>query len=365
MQIEAAISRRGALAPSIETVDLASPGPNELLVRIVATGICHTDIACHSGYGMPVPDPVVLGHEGAGVVEAVGEAVSGFQAGDHVVLSGNSCGVCPSCHSARPMYCRDGFKLTFGAVRPDGTSPISQNGTPIAGSFFGQSSFATHSVVSTRSATKVARDAPLELLGPLGCGIITGAGSVMEALKVRPGDSIAIFGAGNVGLAATMAARIAGARHIAVVDISAERLALAESLGATDTVRGGAEAGETLREIAPEGFEYSLNTVTAPAVHLQAVECLAKEGVAGFVARAAGDFVPPMTQMLSSGQSLRGILGGNAVPQVFIPKLVDYWRAGQFPFERLITTFEFGQIEEAWRAFGGGAILKPVLHMPR
>lgn len=364
MKIEAAISRRGAASPRIETLDLDAPRADELLVRIVATGICHTDIACHSGHGMPVPDPVVLGHEGAGVVEAIGDAVTGFEVGDHVVLSGNSCGVCNSCHAARPMYCRDGLKLTFSAVRTDGTSPMSQNGSPVAGAFFGQSSFATHTVASVRSATKVPQDAPLPLLGPLGCGMITGAGSVLEALKVEAGESIAIFGAGNVGLAAVMAARIAGARRIAVVDISPERLALAETLGATDALPGGTDAGNLLREVSPEGFRYALNTVTAPAVHMQAVECLAKEGVAGFVARAAGEFAPPMTRMLTGGQSLKGILGGNAVPQLFIPKLIDFWRRGAFPFDRLVTQFEFGRIGEAWDAFGGGAVIKPVVRMP-
>lgn len=361
MRIQAAVSREGQPFPVIEEVDLEDPRPGEIRVRITATGICHTDLSCHSGRGMPVPRPVVLGHEGAGVVEAVGEAVTSVEVGDHVVLSGASCGDCPSCRAARPMYCRDGVKLTFSAVRVDGSSPLSQNGKPIAGAFFGQSSFATHAIASARSATKVPKELPLDLLGPLGCGIITGAGSVIEALRVRPGQSIAIFGAGSVGLAAVMAARIAGARRIAVVDINPGRLRLAEDLGATDTVVGGDEAAERLKKIEPFGFDFTFNNVTMPSVHLLALNNLAKEGTAGFVARAAGAFNPPMTQMLSGGHKMQGILGGNAVPQLFIPLMIDYWRKGMFPFDKLVTRFDFADIGEAWKACESGDAIKPVL----
>lgn len=361
MRIQAAVSRENQPFPVIEELDLEEPRVDEIRVRIVATGICHTDLSCHSGRGMPVPKPVVLGHEGAGIVEAVGDAVKSIAVGDHVVLSGSSCGECPSCRSARPMYCRDGVKLTFSAVRVDGSSPLSQNGKPVAGAFFGQSSFATHVVAPARSATKVPRDIPLHLLGPLGCGIITGAGSVIEALRVRPGQSIAIFGAGSVGLAAVMAARIAGARRIAVIDLDTARLKLAEELGATDTLLGDETAADRLKQIEPFGFDFTFNNVTAPSVHLLAVNNLAKEGTAGFVSRSAGDFVPPMTQMLSGGHKLQGILGGNAVPQIFIPLMIDYWRRGQFPFDRLVTTFDFADIGEAWKACGSVEVIKPVL----
>lgn len=361
MRIQAAVSRENQPFPVIEELDLEDPRPDEIRVKMVATGICHTDLSCHSGRGMPVPRPVVLGHEGAGVVEAVGEAVKSIAVGDHVVLSGASCGECPSCRSARPMYCQDGVKLTFSAVRIDGSSPLSQNGKPVAGAFFGQSSFATHAIAPAKSATKVAKELPLHLLGPLGCGIITGAGSVLEALRVRPGQSIAIFGAGSVGLAAVMAAKIAGARRITVVDINADRLKLAQELGATETVIGGDDAAAKLKQIEPNGFNFTFNNVTAPSVHLLAVNNLAKEGTAGFVSRSAGDFVPPMTQMLSGGHKMQGILGGNAVPQLFIPLMIDYWQRGQFPFDRLVTKFDFADIGEAWQACATGDAIKPVL----
>jgi aryl-alcohol dehydrogenase len=324
VKIRAAISRAGTAHPEIEEVDLEEPRADEVRVRIVATGICHTDLNCHSGHGVPIPKPIVLGHEGAGIVEALGAGVQGLAVGDHVVLSGGSCGVCPSCRAARPTYCRDAMKLSFGGMRADGSSPLSQKGTRIAGAFFAQSSFASHVVVPERSAVKVPADVMLNLLGPLGCGIITGAGSVFEAFRLRPGQSIVVFGVGSVGMAAVMAARIAGASRIVAVDVSAQRLALAASLGATDTVLSDQATSGALREIQPFGFNFSFNTTSAPAVYTLAAECLANEGTAGFVTRPQGEWSLNMGALLAGGRRLQGILGGSAAPQIYIPLLVGY-----------------------------------------
>ncbi|MGI4881384.1 MAG: NAD(P)-dependent alcohol dehydrogenase [Janthinobacterium lividum] len=363
MKIIAAVSREGAAAPRIEQVDLEAPRSDEVRVRIVATGICHTDLHCHSGIGMPVPKPIVLGHEGAGIVEEIGAGVTDLVVGDHVVISGGSCGVCRSCRAARPTYCHDAMRLAFGGQRVDGSSPLSQDGVRIAGSFFAQSSFATHAVVPTRSAVKVPRDVPLELLGPLGCGIITGAGSVIEAFALRPGQSIAVFGVGSVGLAAVMAARLAGGSRIVAVDVDQARLDLAVELGATDAVLSSAGIDCILREISPEGFDYSFNTTSAPAVWDAALACLGMEGTAGVVTRPIGNWTPNTGQLLAGGQKLRGILGGSAAPQLFIPTLIDYWRQGRFPFDRLVQRFDFEDIDAAWSACHSGAAIKPVLIM--
>jgi aryl-alcohol dehydrogenase len=363
LKIAAAVSRDGEAHPRIEEVELEAPRADEVRVRVVATGICHTDIHCHSGRGMPVPKPIVLGHEGAGVVEEIGAGVTGLEVGDHVVISGGSCGACPSCRSARPTYCRDAMKLAFGGMRTDGSSPLSQNGERIAGSFFAQSSFATHALTPARSAVKVPKDVPLHLLGPLGCGIITGAGSVLEAFKLRPGQSIVVFGVGSVGLAAIMAARLAGASKIVAVDTDAARLALAVELGATDALPSTEGTPGALREIAPWGFDFAFNTTSVPAVYEMSVLCLANEGTAGFVTRPIGEWGPNIAMMLAGGRKLQGILGGSANPQIFIPLMIDYWRQGRFPFDRLVAEFPFEKIGEAWAACEAGSALKPVLRM--
>ena len=363
MRIAAAVSRADTPAPQIEDVDLEAPLPDEVRVRIVATGICHTDLHCHAGRGMPIPRPIVLGHEGAGIVEEVGTGVAGLAVGDHVVLSGASCGLCPSCRSARPTYCRDAMRLAFGGQRVDGTSPLSQNGERLAGSFFAQSSFATHAIVPERTAVKVPRDVPLHLLGPLGCGIITGAGSVIEAFRLRPGQSIAVFGVGSVGLAAIMAARIAGAARIVAVDIDRVRLDLAQEFGATEVVPSDANVDAALREIVPDGYDYSFNTTTVPAVYQAAVACLGMEGTAGFVTRPMGDYALDMARVLAGGRKIQGILGGSANPQTFIPLMIDLWRQGRFPFDRLIQTFDFADIGTAWAECHAGTAIKPVLMM--
>jgi aryl-alcohol dehydrogenase len=363
LKIQAAVSRSKQAPPLIEDVDLDDPQPNEARVRIVATGICHTDLSCHHGQGVPVPLPIVLGHEGAGIVESVGAGVRGLTPGDHVVLSGASCGLCPSCRAARPTYCREAMKLSFGGMRADGSSPLSQNGTRIAGAFFGQSSFATHVNVPESTAVKVPADVPLPLLGPLGCGIITGAGAMLEAFKIAPGQSVAIFGVGSVGLAAVMAARIAGAASIVAVDVSAGRLQMAKTLGATAVVPSNEATATVLRELQPYGFTYSFNTTHAPAVYSLATACLANEGTAGVVTRPQGDWTLNVGHLLAGGRRLQGILGGSANPQSFIPLLIDYWRRGQFPFDRLITEFAFADLDQAWQAAKGGEVIKPLLKM--
>ena len=233
------------------------------------------------GLGVPVPKPIVLGHEGAGIVEALGTGIRNLAIGDAVVLSGGSCGACPSCRAARPTYCRDTMKLSFGGMRADGSSPLTQHGERIAGAFFAQSSFATHAVVPERSAVKIAKDLPLHLMGPLGCGIITGAGAVIETFKIRPGESLVVFGVGSVGLAAVMAAQLAGASSIVAVDLDQSRLDMATSLGATHALVSNAATLNALREIEPFGFNFSFNTTTAPLVYAMALDCLSMEGHGG------------------------------------------------------------------------------------
>jgi aryl-alcohol dehydrogenase len=360
MKITAAVSRSSQAAPSLETLELEPPRPGEMLVRIVAVGICHTDL--HEHPGRHAPHPIVLGHEGAGVVEALGEGVRGFAVGDHVILSGSSCGVCPSCVAGRPTYCDLAMPMSFGGKRLDGSTALACGSETIHSHFFGQSSFASHAIVPERTAVKVDKDLPLEMLAPLGCGVITGAGAVIEALKVRAGQTIAILGTGGVGLSAVMAAKLVGAKRIVAVDIDKARLDLALELGATDIVAADSDnVAQQIRAITGRGVDFTFNTTTVPAVHTIALEALAMNGTAGFVAAPRGEWAPAMFAMLAGGRQLRGILGGDANPRTFLPMLIDYWRQGRFPFDRLIQTYDFNEIGRAFHDCEAGTVIKPVL----
>ncbi len=362
--MQAAVSRSGAPYPELASVELGPPKAGEILVRIVASGICHTDLGAHAGRGAGTPKPVVLGHEGAGVVEEVGAGVTGLAPGDHVVLSGCSCGHCPSCQRNLPSYCYEMLPRNFGGLRMDGTSALELDGEPLYGHFFGQSSFAEYSIAAERSAVKVPKDLPLRILGPLGCGVITGAGSVLNALRVRAGDTIAIFGTGGVGLSAVMAARLVGAARIIAIDRVPERLALARELGATDAIdaREG-EAAHRVRELTGQGVNFSFNTTLAPEVFTQALECLAMRGTAGFVTAPRGEWAPAMFPMLAGGRRLQGILGGDAAPQLTIPMLLEYYRQGRLPFDRLLRFYPFERIADAFRDMEHGIAIKPVLEI--
>jgi len=360
MRIEAAVSRPGTTAPVIEPVELEAPRAGELRVRIVATGICHTDLHAHQGRLSPLP--IVLGHEGAGIVDALGEGVTGFAPGDHVVLSGSSCGTCPNCVANKPSYCDQAMPRNFGGQRMDGSTALSCGDGPLHSHFFGQSSFASHVIAPERTAVKVAADLPIEMLGPLGCGVITGAGSILESLRVGPGETVAIFGVGGVGLSAVMAARLAGARRIVAVDINPARLELARELGATDTIAADeSDLVARIRAITGRGLDYTLNTTTLPGVFTAAIDCLAMRGTAGFVTAPRGDWSPAMFPMLAGGRMLRGILGGDAAPRSFIPMLIDYWRQGRFPFDRLLSFYRFDEIGRAFDDIHHGRAIKPVL----
>ena len=241
MKIEAAVARAKFAPLNFEDLELEQPRHDEVRVRLVATGICHTDIAIRDQTIVPMPQPIVLGHEGSGIVEAVGGSVTKVKAGDRVTLSGDSCGNCPSCQASLPSYCHEFFQRNFGGGRRDGTTPLSIGGEKVH-TFMGQGSFATHVVCHDRNVIAVGRDAPLELLGPLGCGVITGAGAVINSLKVGVGKSIAVFGTGSVGLSGIMAAKLVGAGKIIAIDLRDDRLKLAGELGATHIINPSKES---------------------------------------------------------------------------------------------------------------------------
>ena len=362
MDIRAAVTFEQSAEFKIETVQLSDPNENEVLVRIVACGICHTDMAARDQH-LPVPLPSVLGHEGAGVVEKVGARVTKVKPGDHVALSWMCCGKCPACMAGQDPYCHNFLPLNFGGARPDGTTTIKQGDQVIHGNFFGQSGFAEYALALESNVVKVPEDVPLEIMGPMGCGIQTGAGAVINSLGARPGTSIAIFGVGPVGMSAVLAAVVCGCTKIIAVDLSPDRLKMAEQLGATHTVNAGeGNVVEAVQEITGGGPNFSLECVGNPAVLRQAVDVLPLLGVCGVLG-----VVPPTTEvtldnfLIMNGRTVKGIIEGDAIPELFIPKLIDLYKQGRFPFDRMITFYPFEEINKAVEDMEKGLVIKPVL----
>ena len=363
--VSAAVVREKGGPFIIEKLRLEEPRDDEVLVRIIATGMCHTDMVVRDQI-YPVPQPIVLGHEGAGVVEKVGSHVAKVRPGDHVVLSFMSCGRCRLCAQGRPANCANFNANNFSGGRADGSGALSDDRGRVNCHFFGQSSFSTFAIANERNVVKVPREAPLELLGPLGCGVQTGAGAVMNALKVGPGESFAAFGAGAVGLSAVMAARVVGATTIIAVDVVSSRLALAKEVGATHVVNAKEQdAVAAVKAITGGGVQFSLETTANPAVVRQAVDALGVRGTCGIVGAA-----PPgteiridVTEFMQMAKTLYGIIEGDSVPDIFIPQLIDLFLQGRFPFEKLTKIYPFERINEAASDSERGLTVKPIIRI--
>ena len=357
MEIEAAVVDAPGAAFRIEKLTMDAPGTDQILVKIHACGVCHTDMVMRDG-ALPVPFPGVLGHEGAGVVEAVGDGVTCVEPGDHVLLSFHSCGECSACHDHQPGYCAEFFPRNFLGVIAPGQGGLWRGRERIGANIFGQSAFATYAFAHADNVVKIDRDLPLGLLAPLGCGIQTGAGTVIETLKVQNGQSIAILGAGAVGLSAVMAAKIAGCGRIAVLDRHRHRLDLAQELGATEI------ADEMADMVGP--FDYVVDTTGVPALAQTSVGLLAARGTLALV----GAYPPglamnlDLSEVMSMGRRIVGVVEGGIDPQLFIPRLIAWYRAGMLPLEKLVRTYPFAAIEDAVQASESGAVIKPVLLMP-
>lgn len=362
MKIRAAVVREKGKQFSIEEMDLDEPRDDEVLVRIVGAGICHTDMVARDQL-YPVPHPLVCGHEGAGVVERVGAGVTKVKPGDHVVLSYVSCGTCANCRRGKPQYCFDLYQLNFGGARPDGSTTVHQNEKAIHAVFFGQSSFSTYSLAFERNVVKVREDVPLEILGPLGCGVQTGSGTVFNALCPEAGSSLAVFGAGAVGLSALMAAKTVGCLPIIAVDIKAKRLQLAQELGASHAINASeVDPVKEIKAITGGGANYSIEATGLPHVVRQAVDCLAPTGVCGLLGAAPfGAEVNLDVNTVLFGRTVRGVIEGESIPDLFIPRLIELYRGGLFPFDRLIKFYPFTEINRAVADSESGAVIKPVL----
>ncbi len=360
MKTKAAVVGAKASAFEISEVELAALRDDEVLVKIAGVGVCHTDLICRDEL-YPVRFPAVFGHEGSGVVEKVGAKVTKLKPGDHVVMSFRACGQCPSCLRGDPTHCANIFGCNFGGARGDGSPTIHHHGAPIFGNFFGQSSFAAYALTNEANTVKIPNDVPLELMGPLGCGIQTGAGAVINALKPPAGSSIAIFGCGSVGLSSVMAAKAVGCTTIYAIDLIDDRLKLARELGATHAYNPKeCNPVETIQ--GQGGADFSLECTGLPAVFRQAVDCLAVPGLCGLLGAAPlGTEVTLDMNSIFFGRTVMGIVEGQSVPDIFIPKLIDLYRQGSLPLEKIVKFYALDEIEQAVADAEAGRVVKPIL----
>lgn len=366
MKIVAAVAHEPQRPFELIDCDLSDDlAAGEVLVRIKACGICHTDLAVKLQH-IPVPLPKVLGHEGAGVIERVGPGVAGLAEGDHVLMSFGSCGGCGQCQAGAPGYCDEfGMINLFGQRR--GGSGLRYRGAELGGYFFAQSAFATHAIATARNVVKIDKDLPLELLAPLGCGIQTGAGAVLNVLSPRAGASIAVFGVGAVGMAAIMAAKLAGCSTIIAVDVRAERLARARDIGATHTIDGQtpdlAKAAKALG--GGRGVDYSLDTTGVPEVVAASIACLRQRGSSAQVAAPPRGtrFPVEASVLVGGGLTVRGVVEGDAVSSIFLPRLIEFYRQGRLPVDKIVEFYPFEEINRAIEDMETGATVKPVLRI--
>lgn len=364
MKITAALVREAAQPFEIEQIDLADPQADEVLVRIVAVGICHSDVAARD-QSLPIALPAVLGHEGAGIVEKVGLAVTKLAPGDKVVLTIASCGTCTNCQRGDVAYCEQGMVLNYSGVRADGSPTLCCGDSPVSGHFFGQSSFATYALANERNAIKVHADADLTMAAPLGCGIQTGAGAVIRSLGALPGRSLAVFGGGSVGLSAAMGGKIQGCDPIIVVEPVAERRALALEVGATHAVDPAAgDVAEQIRAICARGVDYIVDTTGVVPVIQAAMASLAGHGamaLLGVPKNPEAELPLSLIGFLISGATLKAVIEGDTDPETFIPELLDHYEQGRLPLDKLIRSYPFAQINEAVGDQLAGRVVKPIL----
>ncbi len=358
MEITAAVAR-GAEEPfSIEKLTLASPNADQVLVRIVASGLCHTDLVTRQNF--PAGLPIVLGHEGAGIVEQVGSGVEGIRVGDHVLATYASCGTCSQCGQGRPGYCAQWAVLNAGRFGDE--SQFRAGEEPVVGGFFGQSSFASHILTAANNLVVVDRELDLAMTAAFGCGIQTGAGTVVNVLRPERDSSLAVFGVGGVGMAAVMAAHALGVGAVIAVDLSAARLEVAREVGA-DLVLDGSrdDVVDRIVETTGGGATHALDTTGRASVLASAIDALAPLGTLALVALGESTLPVEVAKLIGQGKTLRGSIEGDGDPRQFIPLLVDWYRQGELPMEKIVRTYPIDKINEAVADSESGAVIKPVL----
>lgn len=348
----------------VTTLNLVPPREGEVLVRIAASGVCASDAHTRSGR-IPSPLPCVLGHEGAGVVEAVGDRVTHVAPGDHVALSWMpSCGTCRHCVSGRPVLCTAAAQYMLAGTMLDGTSRLSRDGSPVHHYSF-LSTFATHTVVPAASAIKIDPEVPLEVAALVGCAILTGYGAAVNRAQVRPGSSVLVFGAGGVGLSAVMGARFSGAQQVIVVDPVEAKRTEAVAFGATATLEPGEDVAEQVRSLTGGfGADYAIDAVGAPPVLGQAFDATVSGGTIVCVGVPGPDARPslPGPRLVREEKIVTGCLYGSSRPTIDIPRIVDLFQAGLLPLDRMISkTYRLEDINTAFDDLAAGVLNRGVL----
>jgi len=356
---------------SIEEVDVMLPRKGEVLVRIVATGVCHTDAFTLSGEDPEGVFPAILGHEGAGIVEQIGEGVSSVQVGDHVIpLYTAECGECKFCKSGKTNLCSAVRETQGKGLMPDGTTRFYKDGQPIY-HYMGCSTFSEYTVLPEISLAKINKEAPLEEVCLLGCGVTTGMGAVLNTAKVAAGDNVAIFGLGGIGLSAIIGAKMAGANHIIGIDINESKYPLAKKLGATACINPNdydKPIQEVIVEMTDGGVEYSFECIGNVDVMRSALECCHKGwgesviiGVAG-----AGQEISTRPFQLVTGRVWRGSAFGGVKGRSQLPDIVNRYMAGEFALDDFIThTMGLDKINDAFDLMAQGKSIRSVIHFDK
>ncbi|MDA1001706.1 MAG: Zn-dependent alcohol dehydrogenase, partial [bacterium] len=348
--MRAAILREVGKPLSVEEIEVDPPREGEVLVKMAAAGVCHSDYHAMNGE-LPAPMPIILGHEGSGVVEEVGPGVTSLKKGDHVVSVWRySCGHCEYCITARPALCGDGWKMRSEGVLSDGTRRFRQGKSEIS-HHLGVSTFSEYSVMSEKSALKIREDMPLDKAAVVSCAVITGVGAVLNGANIRPGESIAIFGAGGIGLNAVQGALLAGAEPIIAVDLMQNKLEMAKKFGATHLINASDEDPiKRIREITGgKGVHCAIEAIGIPEVTAQAFESLRSGGTAvmiGITSPTSKTAIPTLS-LVTQEKKLVGSIYGSSVPRFMVPRLIELYMAGKLNLDDLLTrSYPLDQINE-------------------
>jgi S-(hydroxymethyl)glutathione dehydrogenase/alcohol dehydrogenase len=353
MRIHAAILWQQGMPLSVEPAELDGPGAGEVLVEVQAAGVCHSDL--HPARGdWPMKTPVVLGHEGAGIVRETGPAVTSVRPGDHVVFCwAPPCGVCPPCREGRAVLCDRLEKVTYRNRLPSGATRLHARDQPVA-PFLGTACFSDFVVIPEEAAVVVSSDVPFEALATLGCAVVTGVGAVTTSARVPPGSRVAVIGAGGVGLNVVQGAAITGCELVVAIDLRPAPLEIAKQFGATNTIQGGGKTADAVRELtAGRGADFVFDTVGTPGTVTEALACARKGGTVVLTGLARGDTLAafPMFPFVMQEKRLIGSVYGSGQPVRDIPRLVSWYQDGRLKLNELVSrTYDLEGVNDALSA---------------